>query len=166
MWILLAFVSACFLGFYDVAQKRSFVNSAVIPVLLLNTFFSTMIFLPLIILSYNGNIGANSLLYVLPRDAVIHLKIFIKSLLALVPCWLACLGLKHLPITIVGIINAFRPVLVLLGALTFFGECLSIFQWGGVILATLYTHHYFLQQAVRGHNFHPLTLVVGSQFDR
>ena len=153
VWILLAFVSACFLGFYDVAQKRSFVNSAVIPVLLLNTFFSTIIFLPLIVLSYNGNIDANSLLYVLPRDVVIHLKIFIKSLLALVPCWLACLGLKHLPITIVGLINAFRPVLVVLGALTFFGERLSIFQWVGVILATVSFYLLSINGAKEGINF-------------
>ena len=44
-------------------------------------------------------------------------------------------GLKHLPITIVGPINATRPILVLLGAMILFGERLNLWQWGGVILA-------------------------------
>ena len=47
----------------------------------------------------------------------------------------AYFGLKHLPITIVGPINATRPIWVLLGAIIFFGEKLSLFQWIGVIVA-------------------------------
>jgi transporter family protein len=45
------------------------------------------------------------------------------------------IGIKHLPITIVGPINATRPVLVLLGALAIFGERLNTMQWIGVLLA-------------------------------
>ena len=47
----------------------------------------------------------------------------------------AFFGLKHLPITIVGPINATRPVMVLIGALTFFSERLNLWQWVGVIIA-------------------------------
>ena len=46
-------------------------------------------------------------------------------------------GLKHLPLTIVGPINATRPVLVLVGALVLFGERLNLYQWIGVFLAIL-----------------------------
>ena len=153
MWILLAFVSACFLGLYDVAKKRSLLNNAVVPVLLLNTFFSTVIFLPLIVLSYNGNIDANSLLYVISYDKGMHTSIFVKSVLVLLSWWFAYFGLKHLPITIVGPINAFRPVLVLLGALTFFSERLSIFQWIGVVLAIVSFYLLSLNGAKEGINF-------------
>ena len=153
MWILLAFVSACFLGLYDVAKKRSLLNNAVVPVLLLNTFFSTVIFLPLIVLSYNGNIDTNSLLYVISYDKGMHTSIFVKSVLVLLSWWFAYFGLKHLPITIVGPINAFRPVLVLLGALTFFGERLSIFQWIGVVLAIVSFYLLSLNGAKEGINF-------------
>ena len=45
------------------------------------------------------------------------------------------IGIKHLPITIVGPINATRPVLVLVGALAIFGERLNGLQWTGVALA-------------------------------
>jgi drug/metabolite transporter (DMT)-like permease len=43
--------------------------------------------------------------------------------------------MKHLPLTIVGPINATRPVMVLVGALLFFGERLNVWQWIGVMLA-------------------------------
>ena len=43
--------------------------------------------------------------------------------------------MKHLPITIVGPINATRPVMVLVGAMLVFGERLNACQWTGVLLA-------------------------------
>lgn len=46
-------------------------------------------------------------------------------------------GLKHLPLTIVGPINATRPVIVLVGAMLLFGERLNLCQWIGVLLAIL-----------------------------
>ena len=46
MWLILAFVSATFLGLYDTSKKASLKNNAVLPVLLLNTIFSTLIFSP------------------------------------------------------------------------------------------------------------------------
>ena len=45
MWLFLAFLSATLLGFYDVFKKQSLKNNAVIPVLFLNTLFSSLIFL-------------------------------------------------------------------------------------------------------------------------
>ena len=46
-------------------------------------------------------------------------------------------GMKHLPLTIVGPINATRPVMVLVGALLVFGEHLNGWQWMGVLLAVM-----------------------------
>ena len=40
-----------------------------------------------------------------------------------------------MPITIVGPINATRPVMVLVGAMLVFGERLNLYQWIGVMLA-------------------------------
>ena len=45
--------------------------------------------------------------------------------------------MKHLPLTIVGPINATRPVMVLVGAMLIFGERLNLYQWIGVMLAVL-----------------------------
>ena len=44
-------------------------------------------------------------------------------------------GIKHLPLTLVGPINATRPVLTLVGAMLIFGERLNGYQWVGVVLA-------------------------------
>ena len=44
-------------------------------------------------------------------------------------------GIKHLPITLVGPINATRPVMVLIGAMLVFGVRLNLYQWIGVLLA-------------------------------
>ena len=46
MWLTLAFTSAALLGFYDAAKKKALTGNAVLPVLLLNTLFSTLFFLP------------------------------------------------------------------------------------------------------------------------
>ncbi|MBR4844293.1 MAG: DMT family transporter, partial [Alistipes sp.] len=44
-------------------------------------------------------------------------------------------AMKHLPLSIVGPVNATRPVVVLMGAVLIFGERLNLWQWSGVILA-------------------------------
>lgn len=137
MWLILAFLSACLLGFYDVFKKQSLKANAVIPVLLLNTLFSSLIFLPFIILSKNGTIAENSLFFTHSYGWEEHKYILLKSVIVLSSWLFAYFGLKHLPITIVGPINATRPVMVLIGALTFFAERLNVWQWIGVIVAMI-----------------------------
>ena len=136
MWLSLAFLSAALLGLYDVAKKRSLTGNAVMPVLLLNTLFSSLIFLPTILSAEFGLgwFGATPLASA-PGTAQAHLLVLVKSSIVLVSWIFGYFGMKHLPITIVGPINATRPVLVLLGALLLFGERLNAWQWTGVLLA-------------------------------
>ena len=51
MWLILAFMSAALLGCYDSFKKQALKGNAVIPVLFLNTLFSSLIFLPFIVMS-------------------------------------------------------------------------------------------------------------------
>ena len=175
MWLILAFVSATFLGFYDASKKASLKNNAVLPVLLLNTIFSTIIFSPFL-LDYIGGFGwfsgsfldtnpfyrgaqvsssqpinhlacmsgtaglrskALTISALTPTNPEItaHLMVILKAFIVLSSWICGYFGLKHLPLTIVGPINATRPVMVLVGALLFFGEKLNIYQWIGVLLA-------------------------------
>ena len=178
MWLALAFVSATFLGLYDTSKKASLKDNAVLPVLLLNTVFSTLIFLPFLI-DYVGGFGwfAGTFLDTAPfptsrseaqltvtqaldQSARIpgaagktsiwltikqlglthptikaHLLVVLKAFIVLSSWICGYFGLKHLPLTIVGPINATRPVLVLVGAMLIFGERLNAYQWVGVILA-------------------------------
>lgn len=146
MWVFLAFISAFFLGFYDVAKKQSLKDNAVLSVLFLNTIFCTAIFLPFIIISNINpqllkgtffdaglNIGFKSLEYISPIKA--HIAVIIKSCIVLSSWIMGYFALKHLPLTLAGPINATRPVLVLVGAIFLFNEKLNIIQWSGVAVA-------------------------------
>ena len=66
-----------------------------------------------------------------------HRYILLKSLIVLSSWLLGYFGMKHLPLTIVGPINATRPVMVLVGAFIVFGERLNLWQWTGVLLAVM-----------------------------
>ena len=174
MWLVLAFVSATFLGFYDTSKKASLKGNAVLPVLFLNTVFSTLIFSPFLI-DYVGDFGWFSGTFLdtdpfcsgtqspetqaindiacRPGDAgssgnqlitselhsaqsvlQAHLLVILKAFIVLSSWICGYFGLKHLPLSIVGPINATRPVLVLVGATLIFGERLNIYQWVGVLL--------------------------------
>lgn len=124
MWLAFAFLSAALLGFYDVCKKYSLRGNAVIPILFLNTLFCSIIFLPL---AFQTPFGGWE----------VQCYILLKACIVLSSWLLGYIGIKHLPITIVGPINATRPMLVLLGALLIFGERLNLWQWAGVMLAIL-----------------------------
>ena len=130
MWWLLSFASAALLGCYDSFKKISLKDNAVIPVLFFNTLISTVLLLPLLIRTGFGS-------WEVQRWIVLKSAIVLSS-------WLAgYYAMKHLPLTLVGPINATRPVLVLLGAVLFFGERLNLLQSIGVGLAIL---AYFLMR--------------------
>ena len=180
MWLVLAFVSATFLGFYDTSKKASLRGNAVLPVLFLNTVFSTLIFSPFL-LDYIGGFGwftgtfldtapftpgapfpggaqlpdaqpllgsscsplaagafsnavTDSMLGATTSVVRAHLLVVLKAFIVLSSWICGYFGLKHLPLSLVGPINATRPVLVLVGATLIFGERLNVYQWIGVLL--------------------------------
>ena len=124
MWLVLAFLSAALLGFYDVCKKYSLRGNAVLPILFLNALFCSIIFLRM---AFQTPFGGWE----------VQRYILLKACIVLSSWLLGYIGIKHLPITIVGPINATRPMLVLLGALLIFGERLNLWQWAGVMLAIL-----------------------------
>ena len=135
MWLILAFMSAAFLGVYDSLKKKALKDNAVIPILFLNTLFSSLIFLPFIVLSAVGSMPTDSIFHVGSGGWELHRFIVLKAVIVLSSWVLGYFGMKHLPLTIVGPINATRPVMVLVGALLVFGERLNGWQWIGVLLA-------------------------------
>ena len=136
MWVSLAFLSALLLGLYDVAKKHSLKENAVLPVLWLNTLFSTIIFLPALLDSTTGAGWLDNTLFATTSGSWHdHAMVLLKSVMVLSSWIFGYFGIKHLPITIVGPINATRPVLTLVGAMLIFGERLNGYQWIGVVLA-------------------------------
>lgn len=139
MWLLLAFCSAALLGFYDVFKKKSLSNNAVLPVLALNTLFSSIIFIPFILLSHFAPQMLQDSIFYVPDSGgwEVHKFILLKSFIVLSSWAFGYFGMKHLPLTIVGPINATRPVMTLVVAMLIFGERLNLYQWIGVFMAVI-----------------------------
>lgn len=83
MWLIFAFLSAALLGFYDSFKKKALHDNAVIPVLFLNTLFSSLIFIPFIILSSSTHLLDGSLFYVTQGGWDVHRYIILKSCIVL-----------------------------------------------------------------------------------
>lgn len=128
MWILLAIASALCLGFYDIAKKISVAGNNVLKVLFLNTLFCTLLLSPTIVTQLlGGGYG--------PGNGLTgHAHLLLKAAIVLSSWVLGYFGIKHLPLTIAGPINASRPVMVLAGAVLIFGERLNLLQWCGVLM--------------------------------
>ena len=110
------------------------------PVLWLNTVFSTLIFSPFLVDYAAGAGWFDGTIFCtetgLPAEETLraHVLIILKAFIVLSSWIFGYFGLKHLPLTLVGPINATRPVLVLVGAMLIFGERLNLYQWTGVLL--------------------------------
>lgn len=155
MWLTLSFVSAFFIGCYDIFKKKSLTGNAVIPVLFFNTFFSTLLLLPLVIISGISPSTLTDTLFFIPSVALeTHGYIFIKSVIVLASWMLGYFAIKHLPLTITGPIGATRPVVTLIGALLIFGEHLNLYQWIGVLLTIVSVFLLSLSGKKEGIRFH------------
>lgn len=135
MWVVYALVSASLLGLYDVFKKKSLQGNAVIPVLLINTVICTLFFLPSIVGSLTGMISQDSSLYIPDGGWHEHKLVIIKAFVVLSSWICGYFAIKKLPLTIVGPVNATRPVMTLVGAMLIFGERLNLLQWAGVSMA-------------------------------
>lgn len=128
MWLIFAICSAVGLGFYDIMKKLSVSDNNVPAVLLFNTLFGSILMIPVIINGVSeGNFGFGN-------STEGHLLIILKAVIVLSSWIMGYFAIKHLPLTIQGPINASRPVIVLIGALVVFGECLNLLQWCGLLL--------------------------------
>lgn len=155
MWLTLAFVSAFFLGCYDICKKKSVHDNAVIPVLFFNTMFCALLLLPMLITSrIIPESLENTIFYIPSVEFKTHGYIFIKSVIVLSSWILGYFAIKHLPLTITGPINATRPVMTLIGALLIFGEQLNFYQWVGVILTIISFFLLSLSGRKEGIKFH------------
>ena len=148
MWLFLALISAFFLGLYDVSKKKALLTGSVVSVLFYSTLVSSILFIPFILGSRYGLIADTSLFYTQSYGIHQHLYIIVKSVIVLSSWVCGYYGMQHLPITIVGPINATRPVMVLIGALTFLGEHLNLWQWVGVLIA-IFSFYYMSRSSRR-----------------
>ena len=99
MWLILAFLSATLLGFYDSFKKKALQDNAVATVLFLNTLFSTLIFAPFIIISYSSTLLDHTIFHLASGGWEVHKWIILKSIIVLSSWTFGYLGMKHVPLT-------------------------------------------------------------------
>jgi transporter family protein len=137
MWVTLAFGSAFLLGCYEVCKKHALNSNAVLPVLFFNTLFSSLLFVPFILLSHTTAWLDGTAFYVPVVSSAVHGRVLLKSVIVLTSWVSGYFSVKHLPLTVTGPVKATQPVATLLGALLIFGERLNLYQWTGVLCALI-----------------------------
>ncbi len=149
MWVVLSLVSAFLLGFYDIFKKQTVVGNAIIPVLFYSTMVSSLIFLPLVLLShYKPYIFTGDFmqkLFIEPLTMRQHLLIIGKTALILCSWMFSYSAMKHLPITVVGPVNQLRPAITVILMFIVFRESLTWLQGIGVVLAII--SFYFMNRS-------------------
>jgi bacterial/archaeal transporter family protein len=154
MWLILIIFSAIFLGVYDVFKKLSLSGNAVLPVMLVSSATSLLLFLPLLIIS---NVAPNLLensIFLIPsvENKALYL-IAIKTLIVQASWIFSFFALKHLPISIVSPIRSTGPMWTLLGAIVILGERLTLTQWIGVAIIVTCLYAYSLAGKKEGIHF-------------
>jgi transporter family protein len=157
-WIFLSIWSAVFLGLYDIAKKSAARENAVPPVLLLNVLTSSLIWLPLTLLSRFHPEGlqrfAGSLFYVDSLSWSQHALLLTKAVIAGSSWIFALFGMKHLPLSIAAPIRASSPVWTVLIATVFMNERPSSGQWLGIAIITASFYAFSLVGSREGIHFH------------
>jgi transporter family protein len=136
MWIVLAFISALCLGFYDVSKKIALRENKVIDVLTISVCVSALFLaVPLLLTHFCPVLMQDTHFFVPEMDRTAHLFTLLKSVIVLSSWIFGYISLKHLPISVVSPMQATRPMWTLIGALLIFQEHLNSWQWVGILLA-------------------------------
>ncbi|MCW3804953.1 DMT family transporter [Plebeiibacterium marinum] len=153
MWWLLAVISALFLGIYDVVKKVSVNNNAVLPVLLVSSISSAIIYIPIWVVSHFNIIPTTHDFYIPSITLAEHGKLFLKSMIVVTSWIFSFFALKHLPLTIVSPIRATGPLWTLVGAIIIFQEQLSTYQWIGIVITLAFFYMFSIAGKTEGISF-------------
>jgi len=137
-WVLLAVLSAVFLGLYDVAKKASVDNNAVLVVLFACSACGLTLMAPLGLVSLAAPGWAKDhgvFIAALPLHD--HLLVVAKAAIVTLSWVLTFFALKHLPISLASPVRASAPLFTLLGAIVLFGERPTARQGLGIAVILL-----------------------------
>jgi uncharacterized membrane protein len=134
-WILLAALSAVFLGLYEVSKKSAVDDNAVLPVLFFCSLTGLVLLSPVALLSVVAPVFAKSLgLLLVPMGGTGHLLVLAKAAIVSLSWILSFFALKHLPISLASPIRASAPLFTAVGAIAFFNEVPTFTQLLGIAL--------------------------------
>jgi len=125
-WVFLALGSAVFLGFYEIAKKKSLEANAVWPVLFLVSFFCALLLAPYRLTQELA-----------PLTNIQHLALMAKALLVSLSWAATYQALRHLPMTVASPVRASAPLFTLLAAVFVLQENPTLAQWMGIAVTLL-----------------------------
>lgn len=154
-WVLLAILSAVFLGIYDLLKKSAVRENAVLPVLFFSVVTGALVWAPFLIWSIAApstvpSFAAN----VSQISAQQHFWLFLKSCISAASWISGYFALKHLPLSIASPIRATSPFWTILIAVLFLGESPAPWQWVGVITILTAFYAFSLVGKLEGIHFH------------
>ncbi|MGC4068566.1 MAG: DMT family transporter [Polyangiaceae bacterium] len=133
-WLLLAALSALFLGLYDVSKKSAVDHNAVLPVLFTSSLAGVVLLVPVGLLSVlDPALAARLGIRLLPMGSLGHGLIAIKAGIVTLSWVLTFFGIKHLPISLASPIRASAPLFTVLGAILLLGESPTWLQLLGIV---------------------------------
>jgi len=153
IWVILGMVSAVLLGVYDIFKKFSLRNNAVLPVLFFSTLTSSLIFLPVLLISHYHPELSGNFWCIKPQNLNAHLHFFLKSVIVGSSWVFIYFAIKNLPITIASPIRSSGPLWTLLGAILIFGEKMNTLQWSGVLVTMFFYYLFSLSGKKEGISF-------------
>ena len=122
-WLILAFASAVFLGFYDLAKKKSVQDNAVRPVLCLCSAFYALFMLPILLTGHCEPLSLHDHLLLMAKAVIVGLS------------WLFTYNaIAHMPLSISTTIRALAPLFTIMIAVGFMGERPFALQWVGIAI--------------------------------
>lgn len=125
-WLFLAFASAVFLGFYDLAKKKSVQDNAVRPVLFLCSAFYALLMLPILV---SGNCE--------PLTLTDHVFLMGKAVIVGASWLFTYNAIAHMPLSISTTIRALAPLFTIMIAVGFMGERPFALQWLGIAICVV-----------------------------
>lgn len=134
-WVLLAILSAFFLGFYDLAKKAGVRENAVPPALFFSVLAGAAAWTPFLLWScFSPASFPSDRFLVKPLTWTEHGLLLAKSALVASSWILNYFAVKHLPVSIASPIRATSPLWTILIAVTLLGERPTSGQWVGIVV--------------------------------
>lgn len=154
-WVLLAILSAVFLGIYDLVKKSAVRENAVLPVLFFSVVTGAVVWLPFLVWSIVDPTTVPSFAAPVSRISVKeHLWLFLKSCISAASWISGYFALKHLPLSIASPIRATSPLWTILVAVLILGEAPAPWQWAGIFIILTAFYAFSLVGKLEGIHFH------------
>jgi drug/metabolite transporter (DMT)-like permease len=167
-WLAAIFLSALFLGLYDLCTKHAVRHNAVTPVLFFSTLTGALVWFVLLLVDF---LHPHFLPPSLVTDALTlkqHLQLLLKSTVV-AASWIGTYyALKHLPLSLGAPVRATSPLFTLLGAILILGERPTLLEMLGILTTLVSFFGLSVAGAREGIHFHRdkwiWSLIVGVLF--